>query len=527
MAIYRLEAKTGSKAQGKSGRAKVDYLARAGKYSAGNEDECRLIHSANMPDWATAGPTGRRAGSYWKAADEFERSNGQLFRELIVAIPVELNIDQQNQLALAFAVQIGSKGEYGLMPYTIAIHEGKGHNPHFHLVLSERINDGLERSAETWFKRAAIKGKDPASGGARKASIGRSQVGKKKWLKDARLKWQDMANAALAKAGFDDRIDHRSLRDQGLDQKPQPKIGPKIMVMEAKGIRTDKAQAILNDFEREELKQEKRRNEDGNSYSEIREFSEDAGEFAGSNDNPAAGNRSPSDGFDRGIDNTDQQRNGGLMRSDEDNSRLSGSGDAEIGRPGFENSLSDVENGETGGERTELMAGGSERKPGRNAGDHEGFDLHDSAQGLENSLNHKDMALKAAEWVQRERAKFAASEVRKEAVAVALEKWTKLRDQIERAHKMHHGQVNHSKVDYATCSQLLRNNEVESDELRAAMSKAGHVDDYCERMVSDAIQERTNEDIARHNAEQEHLAQAGDEAGANQLDDQQFMPRPR
>ena len=250
MAIYRLEAKTGSRKQGKSARAKVDYLGRAGKYRKGDgSNETRFIRSGNMPAWGLEGRTGSRAGRYWKAADRFERKNGLLCRELIVSIPVELSKNEQNELAGKFASEVADS-EDGKLPYTFAVHEGKGHNPHFHLVLSERINDGLERTPETWFKRASVAGKDPAAGGARKARIGSHR---KEWLMKTRIAWEKAANDALVAAGHDVRIDHRSNRDQGLDRVPQPKISSKIMAMEAKGIRTDVVDRILNDLDDAEI----------------------------------------------------------------------------------------------------------------------------------------------------------------------------------------------------------------------------------------------------------------------------------
>ena len=54
------------------------------------------------------------------------------------------------------------------LPYTLAIHAGKGANPHCHLMISERTNDDLERSAEHWFKR--YNAAEPDAGGARKST---------------------------------------------------------------------------------------------------------------------------------------------------------------------------------------------------------------------------------------------------------------------------------------------------------------------------------------------------------------------
>jgi hypothetical protein len=44
------------------------------------------------------------------------------------------------------------------LPYTLAVHAGHDadgrENPHAHLMISERWNDGIERSREQWFRRA-------------------------------------------------------------------------------------------------------------------------------------------------------------------------------------------------------------------------------------------------------------------------------------------------------------------------------------------------------------------------------------
>ena len=74
-------------------------------------------------------------------------------------------------------------------------------------MISERSNDGLERTAETWFKR--YNGKAPERGGARKCP-----TSSKEWLKSTREAWAEHANRALARAGSTERIDHRSLSDR-------------------------------------------------------------------------------------------------------------------------------------------------------------------------------------------------------------------------------------------------------------------------------------------------------------------------
>ena len=89
------------------------------------------------------------------------------------------------------------------MPYTLAVHRGKGENPHAHLMISERANDGIERSREQWFKR--YNSKEPEKGGARKSMATRP--------KD----WADRANQALARPGSRERITGASLEQQYRD----------------------------------------------------------------------------------------------------------------------------------------------------------------------------------------------------------------------------------------------------------------------------------------------------------------------
>ena len=107
-------------------------------------------------------------------------------------------------MALEFAQSLTAEER---LPYTLAIHRGGGENPHCHLVISERSNDGLARTAETWFKR--YNGKAPERGGARKIS-----TASKEWLQSTREAWAGHANRALARAGSRERIDHRSLGDR-------------------------------------------------------------------------------------------------------------------------------------------------------------------------------------------------------------------------------------------------------------------------------------------------------------------------
>ena len=198
MSLYHLSTSVGSRAGSQSASAKDDYIEREGRYE-GDASELEHSESGHMPEWAEEDPH-----AYWEAADAHERANGRLFREVEFALPTELTGSERMEVAREFAHFL-TDGER--LPYTLAIHRGGGENPHCHLVISERANDGLERTAETWFKR--YNGKAPERGGARKIS-----TSSKEWLQGTREAWAEQANRALARAGSSERIDHRSLSER-------------------------------------------------------------------------------------------------------------------------------------------------------------------------------------------------------------------------------------------------------------------------------------------------------------------------
>ena len=201
MAVYHIKASFGSRAGGQSARAKRDYIEREGRYEKDSE-ELEYKEHGNMPEWAEDDP-----GSYWSAADQYERSNGRLYSEVQFALPKELGEAERRAVASDFAARLTGPEK---LPYTLAIHRGgaDGENPHAHLMYSERGQDGIERSAEQWFRR--YNGKAPETGGARKSRAAKAGD----WLDKTRKAWEQTANQALERAGREERIDGRSLAER-------------------------------------------------------------------------------------------------------------------------------------------------------------------------------------------------------------------------------------------------------------------------------------------------------------------------
>ena len=148
----------------------------------------------------------------WNEVERVEkRKDAQLSREVMIALPAELTHEQKQALTREYV-----RGEFtgqGMIA-DIGYHDFDSHNPHAHIMLTMRSvdEDGFGKKQRQWNKRDAVK--------------------------DYRVRWAEYANRALEQAGHDTRIDHRSLKEQGIEREPQIHLGAKVMEMEARGVRT-------------------------------------------------------------------------------------------------------------------------------------------------------------------------------------------------------------------------------------------------------------------------------------------------
>lgn len=213
MASYHCSVKVGGK--GKGG-AHAEYISREGKYANVRDGEkLEAKESGNMPAWAAHAPT-----MFWQAADEHERANGAVYREIEIALPRELTPEQRAELVRDFVRQeIGERHAY-----TWAIHTPKaklegGEQPHAHIMYSERLRDGIDRDPAQYFKR--YNAKNPERGGCKKDSAGTEER-----LQATRERWAKVQNKHLEMHQHAARVDHRSLKAQGLTHAPERHMGP-------------------------------------------------------------------------------------------------------------------------------------------------------------------------------------------------------------------------------------------------------------------------------------------------------------
>jgi len=220
MATYHCTVRAGGK--GKAA-AHAAYISRTGKYAelrAGEKLE--HVEHGNMPNWAA-----HDASHFWASADRHERAGkATAYREIEIALPRELTPDQRRELVRDFVTQeIGDRHAYTLAIHTPKAALDKGDQPHAHVQFSQRRNDGIERDPEQYFKR--YNAKTPERGGAQKLSGGKSRAERRAELIALRQRWAEMTNARLKQHGHQASVDHRSLKDRGLERAPEPHFGPK------------------------------------------------------------------------------------------------------------------------------------------------------------------------------------------------------------------------------------------------------------------------------------------------------------
>ena len=225
MAVYVVRMQVIGRSAGRSATAAAAYRSgeqvkdeRTGKTHdyTGKSDiyDSEILKPENAPE-----RLGDRT-TLWNEVERGEkRKDAQLSREFLVALPAELNHYQRQSLTRDFVQeQFVDQG----MIADIGYHDFSSHNPHAHIMLTMRevSEEGFGKKKREWNKREQ--------------------------LQRQREAWAKHANSHLERAGYEARIDHRSLKEQGSERQPQPKLGPAVMNMESKGIRTDKG----NEFRR-------------------------------------------------------------------------------------------------------------------------------------------------------------------------------------------------------------------------------------------------------------------------------------
>ena len=145
-----------------------------------------------MPSWV------KDPIEFWQAADTFERANAKVYIEYEIALPNEFTPDQRKTLIETFLDKHIAPQQY---PHSYAIHNVKSRlsgeeQPHCHLMFSLKADDGIERTAEQYFKR--YNPQDPAKGGAKKIQLQDGHADYSSFLMYIRKQFENHLNDALA-----------------------------------------------------------------------------------------------------------------------------------------------------------------------------------------------------------------------------------------------------------------------------------------------------------------------------------------
>ena len=213
---FHLSFRSGSRATGACALSAYHYIAREAEFARPGLDRAVYVESGNMPSWAEEDPR-----EYWDAADLYERANGRLFVGGDFALPRGLPLEDRIDLARTLMKELTNREH---LPYTFAIHsgedqDGREHNPHAHLMFSERGNDGLARRPPDWFRQPNRQ--PPERGGAAKSRWFRGR----EWVERARERLATAINDCLRERGREERVDHRSYKRRGIDRQPGQHIG--------------------------------------------------------------------------------------------------------------------------------------------------------------------------------------------------------------------------------------------------------------------------------------------------------------
>lgn len=207
MAIYRLNTQPISRSQGRSVVACAAY--RAGekledlRYEKTHDYTKKqdVVHKEillpeNAPEWM------RDRETLWNHVEEIEkRKDARLAREVQIALPRELTLEQNQELAREFVLETFVKKG---MVADLCLHTHKGDDgleqPHCHVLLSTRhvSEEGFGKKNTLWDK--------------------------KEMLLEWREAWAGFANAHLAKHEYEIKIDHRSNKDREINLEPQRKV---------------------------------------------------------------------------------------------------------------------------------------------------------------------------------------------------------------------------------------------------------------------------------------------------------------
>ena len=182
-------------------------------------EESKIILPKNAPEEL------QDRENLWNAAEESEnRKNSVVAREVLVALPHELNKEERAEVVDKYSQSLSDRYQTGV-DYSIHKPDSNGDNRNYHahiMMTTRRIDEN--GFGEKTRELDAYK------------STGKLEIN------NIRQSWEEHANKALEKSGNEQRIDSRSLKDQGIDREPTKHVGVAGTSIDRKGLFSERAQ---------------------------------------------------------------------------------------------------------------------------------------------------------------------------------------------------------------------------------------------------------------------------------------------
>jgi hypothetical protein len=226
MAIYHLHCDIIGRSGGRSATAAAAYRATCEiedrttgeKFDYTRKERAvfsEILTNGNVPEWATD------RAELWNSVEEKEnRKNSQFCRSFDIALMKEFDLETNLKL-----IEKWAKENYvsrGLVA-DIAIHaphkntDGTtNENTHAHILIPTRKMD-----SQGWTEKDR-------------------EANDHNFLKQVRTSWADIVNQEFKARGMSERIDERTLEEQGIDREPQQHQGVTATAMERKGKTPDR-----------------------------------------------------------------------------------------------------------------------------------------------------------------------------------------------------------------------------------------------------------------------------------------------
>lgn len=198
MAHYRLCMKNG-KAWGAI--ANFSYNMGMGKYSYKENEIVESFH--NIPEWA------KSAYDFWEKYSQEDRANSS-YKKIELSLQEELSLEENKKMLNEFIKKnIGDNYYYSVVIHDKESNEKGIQNTHAHIMICKRLEDGIKRTPEQFFKR--YNSNSPEKGGA---LTDNEYWGKKQTLINFRENWENTINKYFEKNNINKKVSSKSLEIQ-------------------------------------------------------------------------------------------------------------------------------------------------------------------------------------------------------------------------------------------------------------------------------------------------------------------------